>query len=185
MNKKIYAFMTAGGAIGMIAAFLQLLEKLELIKNKDAVLTCNFNSIFSCSSVLNAPQSEVFGFPNSILCLTLFTIFFAVGLAGINGVLSRRLRVGIQMLSAVTLLFALWSLWEDTFAIEALCVFCLICFVGLLMINSAWLRLNVADLPAHSHIKAWLFYLIRHQYDVLIWLLLGLIVGGVMILKFM
>jgi len=185
VNKKIYTFMTAGAAIGMVAAFLQTLEKLELIKNKDAILPCNLNSVFNCSSVLNAPQSSVFGFPNSVMCLTLFTIFFAIGLAGINGTLSRTVRLGTQTLSLATLAFALWFLWQSAFVIGALCIFCIFCFTGLLMVNGAWLRLNVADLPVGSHLKAWLFYLVRHQYDVLIWLLLGLVVGGVMVVKFM
>lgn len=184
VNKKIYSFMTAGAAIGMVAAFLQTLEKLELIKNHDAILACNLSSVFSCSNVLNAPQSSVFGFPNSIMCLTLFTIFFAIGLAGISGTLSRWTRLGTQILSLATLAFALWFLWQSTFVIGALCIFCVFCFIGLLMVNGAWLRLNVGDLPLNSHAKAWLFYTVRHQYDVFIWLLLGLVVGAVILLKF-
>jgi uncharacterized membrane protein len=185
VNKKIYAFMTTGAAIGMIAAFLQTLEKIELLKNNNAVLPCDLNSVFSCSTVLNAWQSSVFGFPNSIMCFGLFTIFFAIGLAGLNGTFKRGLRLSIQALSLATLVFALWFLWQSTFVIGALCIFCIFCFIGLLMINGAWLRLNVAEMPIHANGKAWLFYLVRHQYDVLIWLTLGLIVAGAMIIKFM
>src|SRR6266496_15588 len=64
--------MATGGVIGMIAAFLQTTEKITLLQNKDAILTCDLNSVFSCTSVLSAWQSSVFGFPNSLMCLILF-----------------------------------------------------------------------------------------------------------------
>ena len=157
MHKKQFAIMTAGGAIGMVAAFVQTLEKLELLKNKDAILRCDFNAIFSCSTVLNAPQSAVFGFPNSIMCTVLFTIFFAIGLAGWAGsTLSRGIRLGIQVLALGTLAFALWFLWQSTYVIGALCIFCIFCFAGLLMVNSIWLRINAADIPLPGKSKAWL-----------------------------
>jgi uncharacterized membrane protein len=186
MSKKRYAAMTAGGAVGMVAAFLQTLEKIELLKNKDAILPCNFNSIFNCSAVLNAPQSAVFGFPNSIMCMVLFTIFFTVGLAGLLGSqLSRGIRLTTHVLSLFTLGFALWFLWQSTYVIGALCIFCLFCFAGLIVVNAMWLRINAPDLPISDRAKAWLNYGIRKQYDLLGWALLATIVGIVMVLNFM
>ncbi len=180
-SRRQYGIMVAGAGVGMAAAFVQTLEKLELIKNKDAILPCNFNSVFSCSTVLNSWQSSVFGFPNSIMCTMLFTIFFAIGLAGLLGSkLSRGIRLTIQALSLFTLGFALWFLWQSTYAIGALCIFCIFCFAGLLAVNAMWLRINAADLPA----KLGLEYIIRKNYDILGWLMLGALVALAMTLQF-
>ena len=73
-QRLIYGITAIGGAIGLVASFLETLEYQELLKNAHTVLTCDLNSVFSCSSVLNAWQSKVFGFPNSLLCIVFFTL---------------------------------------------------------------------------------------------------------------
>ncbi len=177
--------MTVGGVIGMTAAFLQTLEKLTLLKNKDAVLACNFNSVFNCSNVLNAWQSSVFGFPNSIMCLTIFTVLASIALAGLaGGKLPKGLRLGIQTLALGTLGFALWFLSESIYVINSLCVFCIFCFAGLLMVNWGWLRLNAADLPIGPRGRAALARCIAAGGDIFGWALLGLLVAFAMLLKF-
>lgn len=177
--------MTAGGAIGMVAAFLQTLEKLTLIKNKDAVLTCNLNSVFSCSNVLNAWQSSVFGFPNSIMCLTLFTIFTFAALAGLLGSrLSRAFRFTVQALSLFTLGFALWFLAVSTYVIGSLCIFCVFCFLGLLLVNAGWLRINAVDLPIGVRGRAILMRATKNGSDIFGWFLLAAAVAIAMALRF-
>lgn len=181
MNRRLYAVMSLGGAVGLVAAFLQTLEKLTLLKNKDAVLTCNFNSVFSCSNVLNAHQSSVFGFPNSIMCMLLFATFLVVGLVGLTGgIVARGMRLGVQALALFTLGFSLWFLWQSTYRINALCIFCVFCFAGLLMVNGAWLRGNAADLPG----KVWLERAKHSGADIFAWLLLAATVALAMIIHF-
>lgn len=177
--------MTVGGIVGMIAAFLQTLEKITLLKNKDALLTCDLNSVFSCSSVLNAWQSAVFGFPNSIMCMALFTVFMAVALVGATGgKLTRGLRLTIQGLSLGTLGFALWFLEQSVYSIGSLCIFCIFCFVGLLFVNWGWLRLNAADLPIGERGRAALARGIANGADIFGWFLLAAVVAFAMVLRF-
>ncbi len=179
-QKSLYSLMVGGAVIGMIAAFWQTLEKLTLLKNKDAILSCNLDSAFSCSNVLNAPQSSVFGFPNSIMCLVLFTIFFSIGLVGLcGGQISKRLRLAIQGLSLFTLGFGLWFLFQSTYRIGAICIFCLFCFGGLLLVNGSWLRVNQRDIN-----KPWLDRLIRQGGDLFIWLLIAVMIAASIIFKF-
>lgn len=177
--------MTAGGAIGMAAAFFQTIEKITLLKNKDAILTCDLNSIFSCSTVLSAWQSSVFGFPNSIMCLMLFTIFTSIAAAGAAGsALPRGLRLTVQGLSLATLGFALWFLEQSIYSIGSLCILCIFCFTGLLIVNWAWLRINAADLPIGDRGRAALKRWIASHLDTFAWLLLGVIVALAMVLRF-
>lgn len=177
--------MTVGGAIGILAAFIQTLEKIQLLKNANEALVCDLNSVFSCTNVLNAWQSSVFGFPNSMMCMVLFTIFFAIGLAGWSGAkLPKGLRLGIHGLSLFTLGFGLWFLWASTYQIGALCLYCVICMTGLLMVNWAWLRLNAADLPIGKAARAKLAAGIAKGADTFGWILLAVTIAFLMILRF-
>lgn len=184
-QRTIYVAMLTGGIIGMIAAFLQTTEKIALLKNKDAILACDLNSVFSCTNVLNAWQSAVFGFPNSLMCMALFTIFASIALVGVSGgTLPRKLRLGIQTLSLFTLGFALWFLTQSIYVINALCILCIFCFIGLLLVNWGWLRANADDLPIGEHGRAFVKRRIASGADTFAWILLGLAVAFAMILRF-
>lgn len=177
--------MLGGGIVGMAAAFLQTTEKVALLKNKDAVLACDLNNVFSCTNVLNAWQSSVFGFPNSLMCLSLFTIFASMSLVGVSGgTLPRKLRLSIQGLSLFTLGFALWFLTQSIYVINALCILCIFCFAGLLLVNWGWLRLNAADLPIGERGRMFVKQRIASGADTFAWVLLGLVVAFAMILRF-
>jgi uncharacterized membrane protein len=177
--------MLAGGGLGIVAAFLQTTEKIALLKNSNAILACDLNSVFSCKSVLNAWQSSVFGFPNSLMCMALFTIFTTIALTGLSGAtLPRKLRLSIQALSLFTLGFALWFLTQSIYVINALCILCIFCFAGLLVVNWGWLRINVNDLPVSATGRTFLKQRIATGADTFGWILLGLAVAFAMIIRF-
>lgn len=177
--------MGGGSITGMAAAFLQTTEKISLLKYKDTQLICDLNSVFSCTNVLNAWQSSVFGFPNSLMCMMLFTIFGSTALVGIaGGQLPRKLRLGVQALSLLTLIFALWFLAQSIYVINSLCLLCIFCFAGLLLVNWGWLRLNANDLPIGPRGRDCLRRSIKSGADIFAWSLLGLAVAFAMILRF-
>jgi uncharacterized membrane protein len=184
-QRTTYNIMLAGGILGMVAAFLQTTEKIALLKNNDAILACDLNSVFSCTNVLNAWQSSAFGFPNSLMCMALFTIFASIALVGTSGgTLPRKLRLGIQGLSLFTLLFALWFLTQSIYVINALCILCIFCFAGLLVVNWGWLRLNAADLPIGERGRAFVARGIANGADLFMWILLAMVMAFAMILRF-
>lgn len=177
--------MTAGGAIGTIAAFLQTTEKISLLSNEGEALACDLSSVFSCTNVLNAWQSSVFGFSNSLMCMALFTIFATVGLVGLSGgSLPRRLRLSIQTLSLATLGFALWFLQQSIYDIGSLCILCIFCFIGLIFVNWSWLRTNADDLPLSARRRAWLKRFIAADGDSIAWSILAAVVALAMLLRF-
>lgn len=186
MNKRtLYGIMIGGAIVGLAAAFFQMLEKLELLKDAGKVLACDLNSVFSCSNVLSAWQSSVFGFPNSLLCIVFFTTFTIAGLAGLSGAaLPRAFRLGIHGLSLFVLGFALWFLGQSIYAIGALCILCLFCFAGLLLINWAWLRINANDLPIGKRGRTVLAQLIQSDFDIFAWIMLAVWVGIAVVLRF-
>ncbi|HSW98254.1 MAG TPA: vitamin K epoxide reductase family protein [Candidatus Saccharimonadales bacterium] len=178
--------MATGGAVGLGAAFLQMLEKIQLLKHMDKALACDLNSVFSCSNVLNAWQSSVFGFPNSLMCMVFFTVFVVAGLAGLAAgsvPLPRAFRLGVHALALFVLGFALWFLWQSIYVIGSLCILCIFCFSGLLLVNWAWLRANADILPG-ARLRAHVARLIRSGADTFAWLLLAALVAFAMLLRF-
>jgi uncharacterized membrane protein len=183
-DKKRYLVLTIGAAIGLVAAFLQTIEKLVLIENKNASLPCNISDIFSCSTVLNAPQSSLFGFPNSLICMIVFTIFLTIGIAGLLGSrLTIRTLYGVQALALFMLAFAIWFLFTSTFVIAAICIFCLFCFAGLLMLNGALWRLN-SSFVTDGWWSNVLNKLSNKNFDILLWLVLVVVLAAAIIIKF-
>lgn len=185
-RRLIYVIMASGGAVGLTASFLQTTEKLQLLKNADQALVCDLNSVFSCTSVLNAWQSSVFGFPNSLMCMILFTVFMTAGFIGLSGgTLPARLRHVMHGLAVFMLGFGLWFLWQSIYSIGSLCLYCLVCFTGLVMVNWAWLRLNAEDMPLLSKAgRTKLKNGIGRGADTFGWITLVLVVAFAIALKF-
>lgn len=181
----MYGLMMAGGALGLVASFLETIEYQIILKNAHAQLVCNLNSVFSCGNVLNAWQSKVFGFPNSMLCMLFFTLMFTSGLIGVTGgVLAPKLRLWLHGIATFFLGFGLWFMWQSTFRVGALCILCLFCFAGLLTVNWGWLRTNITILPIGARRRAWLERIMSRGIDTFAWLLLALLIAFVMLLKF-
>lgn len=186
MNKRIiYGVMAGGGIVGLVASFLQIIEKLYLLSNTNKVLACDLGSVFSCSSVLKAWQSSVFGFPNSLLCIVFFTVFAVTGLAGLSGaVLPRGFRIGVHALSLFVLGFAAWFLSQSIYVIGALCILCLFCFGGLLLVNWAWVQINASDLPIGERGRAVVARAIKNNTDILVWVVIAALLTFAILLRF-
>ena len=172
-NKSLnikYGLIVLGSSMGAFASFMQLIEKLQLLKNPQANLLCNVNSVLNCTNVLNAPQSSVFGFPNAMMSLILFVLFLGVGLVGLTGgLVSRGLRIFVQLLSLFTLGFGLWFLWQSTYNIGAICLYCISNFLGLVLINMEWMRINYQDIFRSKNIINKMDYIVENNFDFVAW----------------
>jgi uncharacterized membrane protein len=184
-QRTIYGLITIGGAVGLVASFLETIEYREILKNAHAQLVCNLNSVFSCGNVLNAWQSKIFGFPNSMLCMVFFTLMCTSGLIGLTGgVLMPKFRLWLHGIATFFLCFALWFMWESTFRVHALCILCLFCLAGLLTLNWGWLRMNVNVMPISIHRREQLGKAMAQGADTFAWLVLAMLIALVMFLKF-
>lgn len=153
--------------IGLVASFLQTLDKLQHLKNPTANLICNINTTFNCANVLDAWQSSFFGFPNSLMCIVFFTLTLGVALAAINSEISKWLRLLMHFLAVFFLGFGAWYLWQSIYMIGSICIYCLICYASVIVINAAWLRINVLDLPLSKPTSK----LVRAKWDLAFWVL--------------
>jgi len=143
-NKWIFGTMLAFGIIAFIAAFTLSVEKLEILKNPDAVLSCSVNVVLNCASVMKTSQSSVFGFPNSYLGIMGFAIVIAVAMGGLMGVkYSRAYLVTAQVFYGLGLLFAYWLFFQSVYVIQILCPWCLVVTLSTTLIFEALLRYNL------------------------------------------
>lgn len=180
-----YLVITLASAVGLIASFLQLLEKINLLKHPGAYLYCNLNSVFNCSNILNAHQSSVFGFPNSILCIIFFSILISAGLVGLTGSqIHKYLRYFFQFLAVFFAGFGFWYLWQSIFNVGAICIFCLFCYGGVLALNASWFRLNYHDYPLSNKALSQLDRIVANGVDIFFWCLIGLAIILEALIKF-
>jgi uncharacterized membrane protein len=185
MKAKYYSIITIGAAIGLVASFMQIIEKLMLLENKNATLVCNISSVFNCSSVLHAWQSSVFGFPNSLICIIFFSLVMTVGLVGVTGgEVMRNMRLTVHALMVGMLGFALWFLFQSMFVIGAVCILCLFCFLGLLMINGAMLRLNFGASQEVKDEDTVMSRIIHYDIDLIAWVILAMIIITCIAMRF-
>ena len=184
-QKLLYGILMVGAAIGFTASFMQMLEKLTLLKNAQATLACNISSIFNCSNVLNAHQSSVFGFPNSLLCITFFAITLSAGLVGLTGgFIHPKMRIVYEAIALFFVGFGFWYFWQSIFNIGSLCIYCLFCYAGVLAISGAWFRLNYRDFPLSKSTLKFVERTVANGTDILIWYLIALVIVVEAIVKF-
>lgn len=181
-NKNLWWVLVGASIVGLLASFIQTIERIDYAKNPKVPLSCDVNAIFSCSNVFDAWQSSVFGFSNSLMCIVFFTLALGVALAGATGsTINRKLRYLLHFLAVFFLGFGAWYLWQSTFEIGYICIFCIFCYGAVIVMNAAWLRLNAPDLFKGS--TRWQAI---HQKgaDLFLWSLWAIAIAAMIILHF-
>lgn len=183
---KLYAIMSAGSAIGLVSSFMQMMDKIALLKDSGAVLSCNINDALSCSTVLNSQQASVLGPPNALISTIMFCFFLAIGLVGLTGgTVSKKMRFITQSLSVFTLAFGFWFLMQSIFVIQSLCIFCIFSTFGLLLVNATWLKLNYLDIKISKKFDSVMKSLVEKNFDILIWMTIAVFIIAAAMLKFL
>ena len=182
-----YLTMLIAGIAAFIAAFTLSIEKLEILKNPDAVLSCSVNVVLNCASVMKTPQAELFGFPNSYIGIAGFAVVIAVAVGGLLAVkYSRSYLVLAQVFFGLGLLFAYWLFFQSVYAIQVLCPWCLVVTFTTTLIFESLLRINLRSnnfkLAKHTNkmVQLWL----DKDYDRFasaVWLV---VMAGLVVLKF-
>ena len=78
-DRGMGVFLLVTSVIGFLAAFELTVDKFRLLANPDVVLSCDLNPFFSCGSVMEFPQSEIFGFPNQLLGVFAYAVPLVLG----------------------------------------------------------------------------------------------------------
>ncbi len=132
----------------LIAALVLSVEKIHLLNNPDAVLSCSFNVVLNCSTVMQTWQaSAFFGIPNMYIGLMAFPVLITVAVAFLWG--GARFNKGFLRLMNIGVLlgtiFAYWLFFSSVYVIQVLCPWCLVVTVSCTMILAATVHLGLRE----------------------------------------
>jgi uncharacterized membrane protein len=118
------------GVLGFIASAALTVDKIKLLLNPSYVPSCNINPIVSCGSVMATPQASAFGFPNSLIGITAFTVITVTGVLAVAKVpLPQWYWIGIAAGSLAGAAFVHWLIFQSLYRIGALCPYCMVVWV--------------------------------------------------------
>lgn len=158
---------------GTIASLMLTIERIHYLSNPNANLLCSINSTFNCKSVMNSPEAEIFGFPNSLLGLIGYSIFITYGLF----LMFKSKKYLINIIdyiyfsgSFIAFIFSHWLMYVSVFLIEALCIYCIISYISA---TNIFFSLFYLFLPQNSG-KIKFKYLNKYTYSIfiLLWYLI-------------
>lgn len=186
-HRGAYWTMLVAGIAAFLAAFVLSVEKLEILKNPGAVLSCSLNAVLNCASVMKTWQAEVFGFPNSYLGIMGFAIVIAVAMGGLLQVrYSRVYLVTAQVFYTLGLAFSYWLFFESIYVIQVLCPWCLVVTAATTLVFESLLHINLRNnsfgLSSQRNLNVQRF--LDKQFDVLIVAAWLVVLTGLVIIKF-
>ncbi len=127
LQRALPYLLVIGGIIGVLAAGILTLEKINLLKHPTAILSCDLNPIVACGPVINTKQASAFGFPNPFVGLVGFSVVATIGMAMLAGATFRRwFWLGLQAGTLFGVGFVSWLQFESIFRIHALCPYCMV-----------------------------------------------------------
>jgi uncharacterized membrane protein len=126
--ERIYPFvLTIGGLLGLIAMTQQATERINMLKNPGADLSCNLSPVVDCSGVLSDGLAAVMGFPNAFLGMIFFAILTTSGLMLLSGgTFTGWFKHFVMAVTTVLLLFSVWFFGVSLYVLGKICVFCVV-----------------------------------------------------------
>jgi uncharacterized membrane protein len=179
-----YVLVLLAGAVGMVSAGWQLVERIAYADNADAASVCDFNAVLSCSSVFGQWQSSALGVPNTLVSLPVFAALAATAVAGILGSrFARPYLAGLLGLSLFMAAFATWYSYQTAFEMGAMCLFCTIGSAAVLTAGIGVTRVAAAERAlGDGRAGRALALLVNSNSDLLAWF--GLILINAVMLYF-
>jgi len=148
-NKKtertIFIIILIAAIAALAAAFVLSLEKIHLLQNPDAVLSCSINVVLNCSTVMQSWQSHVFfDIPNMYIGLMAFPVIITVAVAALWGTrFPKKFLVTANIGVLLGTIFAYWLFFSSLYAIQVLCPWCLIVTTACTFMLAAFTHLNL------------------------------------------
>jgi uncharacterized membrane protein len=160
-------WMTVLAVIGLSAAVILSIEKIEILTQPNHVSSCSLSPIVACSPIIASPQASALGFANSFIGIFGFAAVFAAGMTILAGATKlhrawwRTLLGGIIFAAG----FCTWLFYQGVFEIGMLCLYCMLVW----LVTFALLWLVTAYCVQHEHINLGdkLNNLLRYKYELI------------------
>jgi uncharacterized membrane protein len=145
-HKWVFGTMLTFGIIGLIASFVLAVEEFHLLKDPQTTLSCSFNLVLNCSTVMQTWQATVFGFPNMFIGLMAFPIVIVVSALGLARTqLPRWFYVYVNLGYLLGAIFAYWLFFNSLYAIQVLCPWCLVVTFSTTLLLASITSYNLRD----------------------------------------
>jgi uncharacterized membrane protein len=115
-----------GGLVGLAAAFDLTYERIASLADPNHVISCDFNPVLSCGTVMDTWQASVFGFANPIIGLVSFPLVVLMGVLLLSKVeLPRWIALVFNLGTLGGLAFVSWLIFQSVYRIGVLCPWCM------------------------------------------------------------
>lgn len=170
-NRWIFGTMLVFAIFGLVSAFVLTVEKFVLLENPQASLSCSFNLVLNCATVMQTWQASVFGFTNSLIGLMGYSVVITVAVAALSGVrFPRPFMLAAEICYLLGLIFAYWLFFQSVYVIQVLCPWCLVVTFSTTLIAATITRYNLREnnlyLSKDAHKKVLSF--LQKDYDKLL-----------------
>lgn len=147
VEKTVFGVMLGASLLALAAAFVLSLEKIHLLQDPDALLSCSFNLVLNCSTVMQSWQSTVFfGIPNMYIGLMAFPVIVTVAVAGLWGVkFPRTFLIATNIGVLLGTIFAYWLFFSSVYDIQVLCPWCLLVTFSCTLMLAGITHLNLVQ----------------------------------------
>jgi uncharacterized membrane protein len=164
-NRGFPWLLIVAGALGFLASFTLIVDRIALWKDPEAQLSCSISATIDCAGVMLSHQSEIFGFPNPLLGLPMFGALVGIGVALLA---HARFAGWFWVLLAVSQVasagFVAWFIFQTLFRIQLLCPWCSLVWlvtVPLLFYTVAYALAEA--FPHHRSVRRFGRFLLRWQ----------------------
>ena len=115
-----------GGLVGLAAAFDLTYERIASLADPGHKISCDFNPVLSCGTVMNTEQASVFGFANPMIGLVCFPLVVFMGALLLSKVeLPRWIWLTFNVGALGGLTFVGWLIFQSVYRIGVLCPWCM------------------------------------------------------------
>lgn len=127
-----YGVMLFFSAVALVTSLILSAETLALARAPKKLLSCDFNSVVSCSRVAQTWQAEMvkFGelsFPNAFFGIAAESVFVTLAVIGMIRVrVPRWFAICTWLGGLCALAYAYWLFSQSMFVIHALCPWCIV-----------------------------------------------------------
>lgn len=177
-RQKIFAYtLIALASIGLAAATILTIEKIELLANPSFVTSCSFSPIVACSPVIGSPQaSAIDSIPNPFFGIFGYACLMTAGMTILAGARKLSRIWWLALLAGVSfgVVFCIWLIGEGLYDIGALCLYCL--SVWLVTFALFWIVLSEIIEQKHISLNSKLNTLIVKNKYLLITISLSIVI---------
>lgn len=135
-------FFIIASAIGLLAAFVLLIEKLHILEFPGSTASCDFGLVVQCGKNLASWQGSLFGFPNPTIGLIAWPVVMATGVAILAGAhFAKWYWRSFNIVALAALGFVIWLIWQSIFILGTLCPWCMVTWsvvIPLFWVSTLW-----------------------------------------------